>query len=294
MSDTTTISPTVSAIEVATKFVKVPGAPALLSKIVALLDSPDSSADDIAALVKTDASLGEATLKLANSAFFRGRTPADNLTEAVFRIGQKELYKFTSLVLISRWETATIVRGEQGDFSRHSMCTALAAEVLADRTKLIDPEFAFTAGLVADVGKLPAAVIGFDHRSALIDYCETTRCSWLTAQQRVMGFTHTDVTAELLGLWGFKKSYVTAAKYIETPQLAPTADFNLASHLHAAKYVATSIGPGVTEDGFYMNLDSESLLASGFTERVLVDVMSETLARAHTRLQERLNTGKIG
>ena len=36
-------------------------------------------------------------------------------------------------------------------------------------------------------------------------------------------------------------------------------------HLHAGKYVATSFGPGVSEDGFLFELNSALLVEWGFT-----------------------------
>src|SRR5688572_13391375 len=89
--------------QVCERALRLPCSPAILPRLITVLVSADSSADDIADIIKVDSSLAAATLRLANSAFFAGGTPAETVADAVVRLGQRELYRLAALALVSRW-----------------------------------------------------------------------------------------------------------------------------------------------------------------------------------------------
>ena len=271
---------------------RLPCSPAVLPRLTAVLVAPDSSADDIADIIKVDPSLAAATLRLANSAYFGGGTPAETVTDAVVRLGQRELYRLAALALVSRWESGSS-RGEPGDFCRHALCTALAAEVLAETSERIDPQTAYTAGLVCDLGKLAVAHAASNWFPVLRATVARGGCSWSQAEQEVLGFTHAEVGARLLKAWSFPEVLVMAAAFCERPTEAPEEARPLLAHLHAGKYIATSFGPGVSEDGFLFELNSDLLMEWGFTPELLQETMAIVHDRAKLRLQDKLTHGTL-
>ncbi len=279
--------------QVCERALRLPCSPALLPRLISVLIAADSTAEDVADLIKVDAALATATLRLANSAFFSAGGKADSVTDAVIRLGQRELYRLAALALVGRWETGAGGRGEPGDFCRHALCTALAAEVLAETSERIDPQAAYTAGLVCDLGKLAIAHACSPFFTAIRVHCASTKCSWIDAERAILGYTHAEVGARLLRAWSFPDALVAAAEYCERPTEAPGEAQALLAHLHAAKYVATSFGPGVTEDGFLFELNTPFLLEWGFTPELLQETMSIVHERASARLQEKLTQGAV-
>jgi HD-like signal output (HDOD) protein len=263
----------------------------LLPRLIGVLAQSDSSADEIAEIIKVDSALAGSTLRLANSAFFAS-TPVDTITDAVLRLGQRELYRLAALALVSRWE-AVSERGEPGDFCRHALCTALAAEVLAETSERVDPQTAYTAGLVCDLGKLAVAHACVPFFPAIRTHCATRGGTWSTAEREVLGYTHAEVGARLLKAWSFPGPLVIAAEFCERPADAPEEAQALLAHLHAGKYVATSFGPGVSEDGFLFELNAQFLIDWGFTPELLQETMAIVHDRAKTRLQEKLTHGAV-
>lgn len=289
-----TTPPTVPPIElVCERALRLPCSPSLLPRLITVLVSPDSSADDVADLIKVDSALAASTLRLANSAYFSSGGKADNVTDAVIRLGQRELYRLAALALVGRWETGAGGRGDPGDFCRHALCTALAAEVLAETSERIDPQAAYTAGLVCDLGKLALAHACAPFFPAIRSHCALQGGSWSDAERAVLGYTHAEVGARLLRAWNFPEPLVAAAEFCERPTAAPAESLALLAHLHAAKYVATSFGPGVSEDGFLFDLNTDFLLEWGFTPELLQETMSIVHERARTRLQEKLTHGPL-
>jgi len=265
----------------------------MLPRLIAVLIAPDSSADDVADLIKMDSSLAAATLRLANSAFFSAGGKADSVTDAVIRLGQRELYRLAALALVGRWETGAGGRGEPGDFCRHALCTAIAAEVLAETSERIDPQAAYTAGLVCDLGKLALAHACAPFFPAIRTHCATRGGTWSDAEREVLGYTHAEVGARLLRAWNFPPQLIAAAEFCEKPTEAPAESLGLLAHLHAAKYVATSFGPGVAEDGFLFELNTVFLLEWGFTPELLQETMAIVHERARARLQDKLTHGAV-
>jgi len=278
--------------QVCERALRLPCSPALLPRLIGALQSNNSSADDIAAVIKVDPGLAAATLRMANSAYFASGLPVESIGEAVLRLGQHELYRLAALSLVSRWESG-VGHGEAGDFCRHALCTALAAEVLAETSERVSPQTAYTAGLVCDVGKLAITHACDAFYPAIRAHCSAQNCAWTDAELAVLGYHHVQVGARLLRAWNFPPIFVAVAEHYLHPLQAPADALPLIAHLHAAKYIATSFGPGVGEEGFLFELNESFLLEWGFTPELLQETMPIVHERAHARLKDKLSSGVV-
>jgi HD-like signal output (HDOD) protein len=280
--------------QVCEKALRLPCSPSLLPRLGLALQSDESSAAEIERLICLDASLAAATLRLANSAAF-SRGTVETVEAAVFRLGAKEIYRLAALVLVSRWETGGVsaLRWEPGDFSRMALCTAIAAEVLAGTTERVDPQLAYTAGLVSDLGKLALAHGCGEFYPAVRAFRERMQCTWEQAERAVLGYHHADATRRLLIAWNFPKIFSTVSEFHTRPAEAPVEALPLLAHLHAAKYLATAMGPGVNEDSFLTAVHGAFLREWGFTPELLEAAMPVLLERAAARLGDKLTTGVV-
>lgn len=271
---------------------RLPCSPALLPRLITTLQSNDSTADDVAAIIQVDTGLAAATLRMANSAYFASGLPVESISEAVMRLGQHELYRLAALSLVSRWESG-VGHGEAGDFCRHALCTALAAEVLAERTDRVNPQTAYTAGLVCDVGKLAITHSCDEFYPAIRAHSAESYGPWTDSETAILGYNHVQVGARLLRAWNFPAVFIAVAEHFLHPSQAPANALPLIAHLHAAKYIATSFGPGVGEEGFLIELNESFLLEWGFTPELMEEAMPVVHERAVARLKDKLTTGKV-
>jgi len=285
--------PPPSLAEVCERALRLPCSPAILPRLTSVLSDGDSSSDDIADIIKLDTALAASTLRLANSAYFAAGGPAETVADAVVRLGARELYRLAALALVSRWEAGSSTRGEPGDFCRHALCTALAAEALAETSERVDPQIAYTAGLVCDLGKLAVAHACAPFFPAIRRHCATQGTTWSDAEFAVLGYTNSEVGGRLLAAWSFPPALATVTQFCERRAGAPEAALPLLAHLHAAKYVATSFGPGVAEEGFLFDLDVGFLAEWGFTPELLQETMAVVHDRAKMRLQDKLTHGAV-
>lgn len=282
--------------DVCDKATRLPCSPALLPRLIGVLAKEDATIDELESVICIDPALASSTLRLANSAYFgAGSSQVENLSEALMRLGQKEVYKLAALSLASRWMNlkAEGYRWEAGDFCRLSLVEAVAAEYLAEKTGQVDPKVAYTAGLVHEIGKLAVAYACVDFFPEIRKVQSSNSIPWLNAEKQVLGYNHAEVGAELLRRWKFPASLIAVGTY-NPPRAEHPAEFlPLLAHIHAAKYLAVTIGAGVAEDGFLFELNASLLVEWGFSPEMLEASIPDVLDRAGKLLQERLTHGSL-
>lgn len=275
---------------------KLPSAPALLPRLVNVLQDTTSGADEIAALIQLDQALTASTLRAANSVALGGAQPVATIAEAVLRLGLREVFRLAALALMHRWEGAmwrNTYGTEPGDHCRHALCTALAASVLAELMESADPQVAYTAGLVCDLGKLALAQSGERFFPTIYVHRARRGGTWVDAEQAVLGYSYLQVTAQLLRTWKFPDAFLVVAEHWQSPPRAPEAQRAFVALLHAAKHVAAALGPGVGEDGFLFELQSDCLCEHGFTPELLEATLPIVVEQASNMLQEKLTVGAL-
>jgi putative nucleotidyltransferase with HDIG domain len=282
--------------QVCTEALRLPCSPALLPRLSQALQHEESSTSEISSIIQIDPALASSTLRLANSAFFGGAgRSVDTLEQAILRLGAKEIYRLAALALIGRWPVGNLCgcQWEPGDFSRHALCCAIATEVLAELTERVDPQLAYTAGLVHEIGKL-AVAHSCGSFFPLVRACQQERhTNWEQAEKDVLGYEHAEVGARLLRAWRFPETIITAAEFQHRPAEAPADALPLMAHLHAGRYLAASMGPGISEDGFLFQVNGHLLLEWNFTTALLEEAMLIAIERAQQRLGEKLSHGQI-
>jgi putative nucleotidyltransferase with HDIG domain len=129
-----------------------PALPSIITDMLRLSADPDVDLRDIRAVVERDPLVTARVLRLAKSAIYGNAAPVQTLDAALVRLGMRQLASFCA-------EAATRLRVFRAPayeaamelLAKHSSAVAHTARHLASRWS-IDPEFAFLAGLLHDVG----------------------------------------------------------------------------------------------------------------------------------------------
>jgi HD-like signal output (HDOD) protein len=203
----------------------LPALSPLVMKILELAAEENCSAKDLAEQIERDPSLAVRLLKLANSAFFRQIQPVTTLNQAVMRLGFQHL----RIMVLSISLRDTFPMGKAGpldyaEFWRISLYRAVIAKSLAARLKMWDPEEAFLAGLVMEIGLLifiDLFVKGKDEEISLkIDPLEGL-IAW---EKKAYGFDHRQVGEAALRHWNFPEHMVLCQ------QAFKVSDTHMSSH----------------------------------------------------------------
>jgi putative nucleotidyltransferase with HDIG domain len=265
--------------EVVKRAATLPAAPWLLPKLMQQLADTDSAADQVETLIRMDTGLASGTLRLANSAYFNNAMPCDSLSDAIVRLGFREIYRLATTKIASAWLSHPVdgYGWEPGDLYRHSLTTAVAADLLAKQTERIEPEIAYTAGLLHDVGKLALAFVCSEDFDDVRRRQAEGGAPWRVAEHEVFGYDHTDVAGSLLEKWTFPPSLIEVVRFYPRPRLADPEHRSLVTHVHAAKHIALCLGTGVGEEGFQSELDEEILRAEDITPEMTESILPAVL-----------------
>jgi putative nucleotidyltransferase with HDIG domain len=154
-----------------------------------------TDAETLAKIIEQDLALSGHLLRVTNSPLYRGRSPIVSLQHAVSRLGMRQV---RGIALAIVCETRIFkVRGfenELRDLFRHSLAAAHFAQEIA-RVKEFDPEEAFLAGLLHDIGRpvLLQTVVDLQQELGL----SAPKATALA----VVGTAHARVGARLVARW---------------------------------------------------------------------------------------------
>lgn len=182
----------------------LPSIPTTYARLLKVLDSERSSADDVAAVIASDIAVTAKTLQLANSTFFGAGRATTTVVEAIRLLGMETLKSLTlSTALRDASTLASGLRTFAEDLHEHSWLVADLASRLAAGTACRD---AFSAGILHDVGRLVLA-------STMPEERAEARSSGAPSHR------HAKVGAYLLGLWGLPLPVIDAvARHHDAPE----------------------------------------------------------------------------
>lgn len=124
-------------------------------KLIEMASDEKASLHDMSFLIKEDPALTVRLLKLANSPFYRIPSEVSTIEEAVMRIGCNQIRLMA--LSISIRDTFPLAKHKQMDYEqfwKSSLYQALMARLIAQNLQNCDPDEAFVAGLVSEIGVL--------------------------------------------------------------------------------------------------------------------------------------------
>ena len=220
--------------------------PTLSSVVVELLSCVDQDDIDIATLarkVSLDQALAAKTLRFANSSFFGSHSKVTTIQQAISLLGMQSVrHLVTASALAGHFPEGDCPGFDSRAFWRHSIATAVCCKVLAMHLHL-NQDFAFTAGLLHDIGRLVLVSRFPQQYSAAIAYRASVDCYLLDAERAVLTTDHVAVGQALAAQWNFSEVIQNAISGHHEPDSFGSG--SIASIVH----VANSIVQGLDLDG---------------------------------------------
>ena len=127
----------------------------VLDRIISVASDPDTTIQELAAVISYDQGMTNNLLRLANSAYYAQREKVESVKRAIAVIGFDEILGITlSMEILSTFKNKSQYRLNLKNQWVHSICVATAAKEIAKKT---DPDIAgkiFIPALLHDMGKV--------------------------------------------------------------------------------------------------------------------------------------------
>jgi putative nucleotidyltransferase with HDIG domain len=233
-------------------------------RLLPLLGNDRYPTDELAEIIRVDSGLTADILRVCNSAAFGFKIRAQTVSEAILRLGVRELYTITSKVVAEPILASGGDRFIDGiDLWRHSLATGAAAAVLA-KARGTDSEVAFTAGLLHDIGKVRLVQTVGEEYSALIQEARSNLQPLYALEAAKWGIDHAVIAGQLLKNWGFPFN-MRDAVLLHHSVMGASVNLDFAALIHVADYLAGSIGYPYDSLGPLFVPDARALQILGFT-----------------------------
>ena len=257
----------------------LPPAFQLLPRLLLLLDDVDTNADALADLIRVDPGLTADILRVCNSAAYALTFPAENIQEAIFRLGFREVHRIVMTVIASPAlkSPQSAYAAKEVDLWHHSLAAATASQTLVSGSGL-DSDLVFTAALLHDIGKVVLAqAVPAEAAAAAAAAAETNQPLYKTERAQLKT-DHAAVGARLLQRWGFPPNICTAIQYHHEPAACKT-EVRLASAVCLANVLSYRLEEKLILPEYVLFPDSRALREMKLTQPAFESLAEE--AREH-------------
>lgn len=228
---------------------QLPSLPVVAIKLLRLTQDDVSAARDLVRLIETDPAITARILRIVNSAAYGLRQKISSIKHAVVLLGFASIRSLAMDVVI--YDQLISKRGRHAfnrvDFWQHCLTVATLCRGLANRLEYPDPEEAYVAGLLHDIGKVVSETYGRITYSDFLGRLESQDGLLVDIEKKIIGLAHSDIGAFLCQQWGLPDAVVLALglhhkRFADLP-LTPDQKM-LVAMVSLADFIAWLLGAG--------------------------------------------------
>jgi putative nucleotidyltransferase with HDIG domain len=247
-----------------------PTIPSLYLEVVSALKDPNTTTDEIGAIIAKDMAMTTKLVQVLNSAYFGLPRTITDPTEAVGILGFETVKSLIMTVkLLSQYDKVKPVYFSIDNIWRHSTNVARTARVMA-LLETGDNDcsgLAYTAGLMHDLGKVILAANFDEQYQGAHNVARKQQVPLWEVEKDIFGASHGEIGAYLLGLWGMSPEVVKVAALHHHPLRAEDTTFSPLTAVHVAN--ALEYEGTLETDGLPLPmLDADYLKQLGLEARV--------------------------
>jgi PAS domain S-box-containing protein len=191
-----------------------PRGPALA--VVKLTQQEEVSNERLAHAIQADPALVARLLKLANACRSLGTRPVLAIKDAIAMLGLNAVRGLALGFSLIQAPPARICNGfDYPAFWSRNLARATAMQALTAASHLMQNDEAFCLGLLSQIGELGLASLFPDDYARLLKSTSTPGVALLEAEQKSFEFDHAELSAALLGDWGFPANLVELVSVYE-------------------------------------------------------------------------------
>ncbi len=221
----------------------VPMLPAMVSRVLGMMDDPNVTAYRLADVVSKDQSLVSSILRIVNSSYYGFHWRISSVSQAVVLLGFRTI---RNLVLATSVINTFGAQSQHSAFDRrlhwkHSIACATGAALLARTWRCCDVEDAFLSGLVHDVGRVIMDQLAPEEFAAALRLAREENLTLFEAERQIFDITHAEIGRHIALKWSFPEPVANAiAHHHASP--GPASWTKLSAVVHTADMMTRSAG----------------------------------------------------
>lgn len=195
--------------------------PGTYARLNELIHDPHSAIDAISEVINADPALTTRLLKIVNSPFYGFPSQINTISRAITVIGTHELAQLvlaTSVVKAFNGIPDDLIKVRT--FWQHSIACAICAKLLAQAAGYQHNEQYLIAGLLHNIGSLVLYQSVPELAAEAIKSARFGHEVLHLAEQRIIGFDHTEAGEALIQAWRLPASLASVARHHHTPVAA--------------------------------------------------------------------------
>jgi putative nucleotidyltransferase with HDIG domain len=196
---------------------RLPVFPAAALQVVRAARTGKLTATQLAELAAADPVLAGSVLSAANAAAYTWSGTVRNVQAAVLYLGD---LRAAGVLLAAALKPVLNSAGSQ-EMWEHSLAAASVSEQLARMNGKLNPNDAYSIGLLHDVGKLLIELAPADI-SAMRQRLVRNGCATAIAEVLTCGASHAEAGADVLRHWALPAEYIEAVEFHHEPEHAQT------------------------------------------------------------------------
>jgi putative nucleotidyltransferase with HDIG domain len=263
-----------AAEEILHKIHNLPSLPTVVLDLLASMGQEEVNVGVLANKISQDQALTAKTLRLANSSFYGMAKQVTTIQEAITILGFRTVRSLaTTAALITAFTGKSANGFNAMPFWRHSIAAAVCARALASHLP-VNPDYAYTAGLLHDIGRLVLVTQFQSHYEATMAYRAQHDCALLAAEQAILGLDHAQVGQVATQHWKFPEELQQALVQHHNPRMENPAILTMV--VIAADTIAHALDLSMSEDDLVPSVPDGFWPRLGLDEDTLLSVFKQT------------------
>jgi len=249
-------------------------------KILELTSQENASRADLVRCISLDQAISAKVLQTINSAYFGMGQKVSSLDIAVGLLGNNNVRDIAIICSASASIRRSIVGyGMLADqFWLHSVTTAFAARLIADKCDAEEREAAFAAGLLHDIGKVVMDHIIRDSQIKMIwDDEKDIFPDYHSMENEIFGFDHCRIGYFISRNWNFPDNLTAVIAFHHEPELDSDHQ-ELIRIVSFANVLAHLVSMGVTEPNLVVLLEEEGRIPFDFSYNDIKETFTRLVA----------------